>query len=331
LTPQQQNPPDSQSSDLAASVARFLQRRGLIPPDTNIAVRALEGGVSGEVVEVTCGDRRFVVKRPRSKLAVTHEWFADDTRIIAETDALRLAGSIVPDGVPPVVDLDEATKTLVMERAQDNWHNWRDELLAGRVDTEVGSRLGEMFSRWHRHAGHPEPTPRLANTDRFVQLRIDPFHREIAKRHPELAPRIEQVADLLLTRKTALVHGDFSPKNVLVGDGRQWVLDWEVSHVGDPVFDLAFLTTHLILKALHRPNRGSSYRSVFNAFAESYGDMGRPEDLAVNVGCLLLARVDGKSPAHYLTPAQQARARNVGSTLLDDPHSGVTLVWETVT
>jgi aminoglycoside phosphotransferase (APT) family kinase protein len=318
---------DVDAIGFADGVAAHLRRRGLIPPGVEVTVRLLGGGVSCDVAEASFHDHHYVLKRPRGKLAVADDWFADESRIIAEADALAIAGAIVPDGVPSVVDLDEATKTLVMSRAPHDFRNWRGDLLNGRTEIEVGSRLGEMLSHWHHYPIQPAIERQLENGDRFLQLRIEPFHRVVAKRHQILAPHIERIVEQLQTRKLALVHGDFSPKNVLVGSGRVWVLDWEVAHVGDPIFDVAFLTTHLILKALHRPREAVAYRAVFDAFIQSYGDFGSQRDLNQNVGCLLLARVDGKSPATYLTQEAQAKTRTLGTVLLIEPESSADRFW----
>lgn len=46
--------------------------------------------------------------------------------------------------------------------------------------------------------------------------------------------------------KTVLVHGDFKPGNVLfVGDEISALLDWELSHLGDPLEDLGWMTQPL--------------------------------------------------------------------------------------
>ena len=46
--------------------------------------------------------------------------------------------------------------------------------------------------------------------------------------------------------RTVLVHGDFRPANVLVENGAFAVLlDWELSHLGDPLDDLGWYTTPL--------------------------------------------------------------------------------------
>ena len=53
----------------------------------------------------------------------------------------------------------------------------------------------------------------------------------------------------------ALVHGDVSPKNILIGPNGPVFLDAECAWFGDPAFDLAFCLNHLLLKCLWSPRR----------------------------------------------------------------------------
>lgn len=146
-------------------------------------------------------------------------------------------------------------------------------------------------------------------------MRLDPYHRTVAARHPDCAPAVLAVVDAMLTTRRALVHGDYSPKNVLAGSGGCWVIDFEVAHYGDPAFDVAFLTCHLLLKAVRRPVALPAYQACAAAFLAAYGG---DVDLA-HLGCLLLARVDGTSPAGYLDTGQEAVVRRFGRALLLDP------------
>jgi tRNA A-37 threonylcarbamoyl transferase component Bud32 len=302
------------------AVLRHLRRRGIVTPEMPVEVRALPGGVSGEVRAVVAPGLDVVVKRVHEELLVEDDWFADEQRLVTEGWALRLAGDLNPDAVPKVIDLDPRTHTLVMQRAPRLWRNWREELLEGRVDPDVGARLGHMLASWHREtASRPELLAAFQDDTSFVQLRIDPFHRTVIERHPEIAGPVEAVIERLMTRRTCLVHGDFSPKNMLVGSDGIWVLDWEVAHVGDPDFDLAYMLCHLTLKAVHRPPDAPAYRETARRFLDGYGGRAPDEHLAANVACLLLARVDGKSPADYLTEPEQERTRELGMRMLRQP------------
>ncbi|MGH8940498.1 MAG: phosphotransferase, partial [Actinomycetes bacterium] len=126
----------------------------------------------------------------------------------------------------------------------------------------------------------------------------------------------------------------FSPKNVLVGDSDLWVIDFEVAHYGDPAFDLAFLLSHLLLKAVHRPVDAVLFGECAMTFGEAYRGCVppplRPEWPYVlgHTGCLLLARVAGKSPAEYLDPAGRSVAHELGRRLLVDPPSTIERAYD---
>jgi hypothetical protein len=131
-------------------------------------------------------------------------------------------------------------------------------------------------------------------------------------------------------RRLTLVHGDYSPKNILVRDGRLVLLDHEVIHFGDPAFDLGFALAHFLSKAHHVDRQ----REAFTRSAETYwhayrervgepewldGPLGRLEAHAVRntLGCLL-ARVAGRSPLEYLSRPERARQREVVLGLMRD-------------
>ena len=317
------------------ALAAHLVRRGLTRSVAEVRVRALAGGVSNDVVAVAAPGLDAVVKQALGQLRVAEEWLADPARIDTEGRALRLAGELLPGAVPTVLDLAEGY--LVIERAPENWHTWKEDLLAGEVDLQVAERLGRALGVWQRStAGRADVARDFGDVTAFTQLRVDPFHRTIAARHPDLADVVERTVEVMTRSRACLVHGDYTPKNVLVdpaGSGL-WVIDWEVAHVGDPSFDPAWTLGHLLLKSVHRPASAAAYASAGEAFvaglaAELGGALEPdPEQLVRQTGCLLLARVDGKSPAEYLTEDGRQRTRALARRLLTDPPLTTTDAWE---
>jgi 5-methylthioribose kinase len=321
-----------------AFACEHLLARGLVAAGTELEAELLPGGVSADVVAVTGPGLDVVVKRALPQFKTAVEWIVDVDRAVTEGHALQLVGTLTPALVPKVLDVDADQATLVLERAPVGWRDWKSMLLGSEIDPAVGRKLGEALAVWHAEtARRLDDLDEFADAALFVQQRIDPFHHYFLRSHPDLAPQVDAVVTGLLTRRTCLVHGDFSPKNVLVGEGGLWVLDWEIAHLGNPVFDLAFVTAHLALKSVHRSEDAARYGEVVRELLGAYrvGDRvpeSPPAELVANVGCLLLARVDGKSkePAAYLTEPQREQVRALGVGLLREPVQDALDVWERI-
>jgi hypothetical protein len=83
-----------------------------------------------------------------------------------------------------------------------------------------------------------------------------------------------------------------------------------VAWYGDPAFDLAFLLTHLHLKAAHRPSASPVLAAMARKAVVSYLDAREMDDHEstefLQRSCrlllmILLARIDGKSPVEYIS------------------------------
>jgi aminoglycoside phosphotransferase (APT) family kinase protein len=266
---------------------------------------------------VSFADTRLVVKSALPRLRVAQEWESSPARVLVEADALRCAGAIRPANVPRVIDIDEQNLVLVMTAGDPGWTTWKSRLLEGTVDVGLAEALGEALADWHsKTAADDAALRRFAERNYFFELRISPFFLRVAEVHRDLAGTIYGVVERMSERASCLVHGDFSPKNFLVDTGSFWVLDWETAHTGDPTFDLAFLVSHLACKAIHRQSDAARYQRCAEQFVSTY--CGRstlvvdPEELVAQAGCLVLARVDGKSPVDYFDDAQREAARALG-------------------
>jgi 5-methylthioribose kinase len=314
----------------AASAAAYLRGRGVLP-EGEARVEPLGGGVSNIVLLVEAGRTRVVLKQSLPRLQVADEWLAKQARILTEGAALELYGTLAPGAAPAVLDLDPERYTLTIAAAPADWTPWKDALLAGEADPAIAARLGELLGVWHTAtAGSAELRDRFGDHEAFEQLRVDPYYRTILRRHPELAEPIGRTIDAMLARRVCLVHADFSPKNVLHGAGGLWVIDAECAHVGDPAFDVAFLLNHLLLKTIHRPDTAAGYAACAGAFVAAYRTAGidvNDGDVVAHLGCQLLARVDGKSPAEYLTAEERSRARARAVSLLRRPPADPLAAW----
>jgi len=319
----------------ASDIIEALRKVGMVGGG-NVALEPLAGGVSCDVWKVETATGPIVVKRPLPKLRVTAEWLAPVERGISEVRWLRRARMVDPHLAPEVL-AELPTDHAFAMRFVPGCPVWKDELMAGRIDLDFAAQVGRAIAAVHAATANSlADQAEFPNDAMFFALRVDPFLLHVARHDPEIAPALTLLAENLMTRKVALVHGDVSPKNILVsGDGPVF-LDAECAVFGDPAFDLAFCIAHLLLKAVWSGD--ARFNEAGEALVSAYRaviDWEDASELMLRTGkltaALLLARIDGKSPAPYLTePSHKRVVRNQARGSILEPRSVDALVlnWE---
>src|SRR5439155_688080 len=204
--------------------------------------RILPGGVSNKTVLVERDGEAWVLKQALAKLRVPVDWFSDPIRIHREASALRWFEELAPGAAPKLVFEDRDEHVLCMEAVPEPHENWKDKLLDGRVDRDDVRQFGALLGDVHRRSAARLDAlePEFGDRSFFESLRIEPYYLYTAERVPAAAPFLLALVDETRPIAAALTHGDFSPKNVLVYQGRPKLLDYEVAHIGDPALDLGF-------------------------------------------------------------------------------------------
>jgi aminoglycoside phosphotransferase (APT) family kinase protein len=286
----------------------------------------LAGGVSSDIYRVDAGERTLCVKRALPKLKVAADWRVPVERSAYEAAWLRVAGSIVPEAAPRLLAEDPAAGTFAMEwLPPEHFPVWKLQLRDGVIDTATAARAGDVLGRLHAAtAGRPDFAERFSTDALFRSIRLEPYLTATGRAHPDLAARLGALAERTAATKRVLVHGDFSPKNLLIGPDGPVVLDAECAWYGDPAFDLAFVLNHLLLKGAWQPQWRSRYVELFAVLVDAYRSHTRWEPwpaleqrAASLLPALLLARVDGKSPVEYLTDDTTPEVRGFARAQID--------------
>ncbi len=282
---------------------------GLAGDRTPIAGAPLAGGVSSDIWRIDLPSGPVCAKRALEKLKVAADWHAPVIRNAYEAAYLCFANEVAPGAAPRVLARHGELGVLVMEYLPaDRYPTWKARLMAGDADAGAAARIGGLLGLLHqRSAADRSLARRFADLDLFRSLRIEPYFAAAGAANPGAAQEIGRLGQIFEDNRIALVHGDFSPKNILVGTDRVVVLDAECAIFGDPAFDVAFCLTHLLLKATVTPGAAPALHRTFDAFLRSHGAHFNPPGLhartARYLGGLMLARLDGKSPVEYLTDA----------------------------
>ena len=231
--------------------------------------------------------------------------------------------------------VDEQSFAMALEYFDaGTFGNWKNQLLAGNVDPGFAAAVGRTLGRIHaastRTAGL---AAQFANQELFESLRIEPYLRRTADAVPEVREELGRIIEGLESTQLALVHGDLSPKNILVGRRVPVIPRRRMRHLGRPRLRRGLLPDPPGHQgtAPARPCRG--LRSAARAFETAYlaeVTWEEAESIRARIGrilpALVLARMAGASPVEYLEPAERA---HIGATATTALRSGASL-WDTM-
>ncbi len=321
--------PSTGQAGSEAEIALVLRRLGLAEPGETPHLTPLTGGVSSDIWRADLHTGPVCVKRALAQLRVAQRMQAPGERGRYEWQWIRFANQVVPGSAPRAIAFDEEAMVVVMAwlPPEDN-PLWKAELHAGRADAGFAGSVGRTLALIHRaSAGRRDIAERFPSDEIFHAIRLEPYLIATSLVHDDLAPRLRALAATTAATKRALVHGDVSPKNIMVGKDGPIFLDAETAWYGDPAFDLAFCLNHMLLKCLWTPASTEGFLACFAALAGAYlegVDWEKRADIEARAAqllpALLLARVDGKSPAEYITSeADKECVRRCARALIAKP------------
>jgi len=296
----------------------------------------LAGGVSNRTVLVKWPNgASWVFKQALPRLRVEVDWFSDPARVQTEARALRYLIDIVPPGaITPLIFEDHQENLLAMEAVPCPHENWKSLLLSGNVDAGYVRQFGQILAMIHGKSAHQAEIFREAfsSVSAFESLRVEPYYQYVGERIAEAADFLQCLIRDTRAHRLTFVHGDYSPKNILIYAGKLVLLDHEVAHFGDPAFDVGFSMAHLLSKANHLVAQREQFLAAASLYWKTYResllecirwpDELEPRAVRHALGCLL-ARVAGRSKLEYLTELERERQRSAVLGSLRKPPDSV--------
>jgi len=323
--------PPSVDIEQPQALLDYLRETRRVAADETPHIHVLAGGVSNRTVLVqrATGDS-WVLKQALSKLRVPVDWFCSPDRILREALGMRWLKAVAPEAITGLVFEDAANYLFAMEAVPQPHENWKTMLLNGRIENSSARQFGALLGAIHRRGFELRDQIPSEFSDRtyFEALRLEPYYAYTAEQVPAAADFLRTLIHGTLDRRVTVVHGDYSPKNILVREGRLILLDHEVIHIGDPAFDVGFSMAHLISKARHLPASRTALVDAAGIYWNAYLEGVAPAPIVDETACVehilgcVLARVAGRSQLEYLSDAERRdQARATVEMMRNPPHS----------
>ncbi len=309
----------------------YLKEKEIIKDSMDYDLKYCAGGVSGTVAFLSLKERDLIIKQALSKLKVKEDWLCDPSRMYVEQLSNKIYHDIAPDSVPEVLFYDEENYIYGRIAAPDYCRMWKEDLMDNILDFLVAKQSIEALVKVHNKCNNDSYVKKEFEDKKvFYDLRISPYIEFTVSKHPEFKAIADFLSKELMEKSITLVHGDYSPKNIMCDQRKIFILDFEVAHYGNPVFDLAFFANHFVLKSIKFSKQNESYLNMLDYMLDIYFEESNYEmkDVVLSyfvqlLGMLMLARVDGKSPVEYLVNDEEKKdkVRQIAATLMT---SGVT-------
>ncbi len=274
-----------------------------------IKYKKLEGGVSSEVYHVKTNKNEYCIKRSLRKLLVKKEWIADTNRIKFEYYWLNHCRKILNKNIPKIYEFNLEKKYIVMEYLDNSKYKTLKELYFKKIiNLNTIKLISKHLYKIHSKSNNYK-TKKLfqGNSKNFNDLRLDPYFNEVGRVYPRYKKYISVLNKNYLINSSTLVHGDFSPKNILIGKNKIFYIDAECSNFGDPVFDLVFFSNHLLIKSIFLKDKSEEFIESYLTFYKEYLKNLNVKKYKLYINriikmtpIMMLARIDGKSPVEYI-------------------------------
>ncbi|MCV6825480.1 MULTISPECIES: phosphotransferase family protein [Halocynthiibacter] len=316
------------ANELSERCVALVEELGLGLASDVANVTPLTGGVASDIASLSVKGRKMCIKFALPKLKVAADWSAPVHRNAAEYAWLKVAAEVCPNSAVQLYGRSEAAHGFAMEFVTGaDVYLWKEAMLSEQPLRGEARQVAEMVVQIHAASAKPEfDRSAFNNRDDFRAIRIEPYLLFTAQQHPDLAEPLNALAEMLYNSDQVLVHGDVSPKNILLRKGGPVLLDAECATMGDASFDPSFCLNHLVLKAVHLPSLRSELLQEIGVFWRTYAahiDWEPAVDLEARVcqllPALMLGRVDGKSPVEYFSEDERTLVRAIAKELVSQP------------
>lgn len=234
-----------------------------------LQVQKLSGGLVHYVYRIT-GERQIGIAKIRppfySELPQIH---ANPEDIRYEEDAILLLSQIEPSIFPHLLMFNAEQAMMLMTDVIPSGVTLEGMLNEGTATQELMEKIGTVLARLHNNLLLVSRPIREDGDNELYSLNL--YYRLGYHNHPVLNKAVERLKNL----PHQLIIGDLSPKNIGVNNGEISICDLDYVHMGNAVFDVGFLTGHILV---HNIQDYENANLGVDAFLSGYAEGDRQFD-----------------------------------------------------
>ena len=235
-------------------LGRWMDERGLPGKGEPVSVHFISGGASNEIFRINRGEFEAVLRRPpRVVPKGRNETMLREFRVL---EALNGTDVPHPEAYAASDDPDIIGSSFYLMSVIDGWSPMNTDGWPAPFDTDLEARYGlgiqlvDGPARLARVDWKARGLEGFGKPDGFHDRQVDRWIAHLNAVQFRELPGLDVAADWLSRHKPShwepgIIHGDYQFANVMFCHGAPArlaaMVDWEMSTVGDPLLDLAWV------------------------------------------------------------------------------------------
>jgi aminoglycoside phosphotransferase (APT) family kinase protein len=235
-------------------LGRWMDEQGLAGKGEPVSSRFISGGSANEIFEISRGDFRAVLRRPpRVVPKGRNETMLREFRVL---DALNGTDVPHPEAYAACADEGVIGSSFYLMSLVDGWSPMNMDGWPPPFDTDLDARSGlaiqlvDGIARLSRVDWKARGLEGFGKPDGFHDRQVDRWLAHLKAVEFRAIPGLDETAEWLRHHKPShwepgIIHGDYQFANVMFGHGAPArlaaIVDWEMSTIGDPLLDLAWV------------------------------------------------------------------------------------------
>src|ERR1019366_7319092 len=235
-------------------LGRWMDERSLPGKGEPVSVHFISGGASNEIFRINRGEFEAVLRRPpRVVPKGRNETMLREFRVL---EALNGTDVPHPEAYAASDDPDVIGSSFYLMSVIDGWSPMNTDGWPAPFDTDLEARYGlgiqlvDGIARLARVDWKARGLEGFGKPDGFHDRQVDRWMAHLNAVKFRDLPGLEVTAEWLSNPKPShwepgIIHGDYQFANVMFSHGAPArlaaMVDWEMSTVGDPLLDLAWV------------------------------------------------------------------------------------------